>query len=198
MAREILTVKIPYDPNDPSYVLYSWNTIDVSGELNAGNMYQYDAPLGIPPAPPGTAIVICEFLEFSMTNHLGIETQAVTPNIYYAYSATFWNEWEFRGPGSKGGLAPYEPVEHVLARQGRMVVYDGTTDYAGQSGVTLSRTVNFDPTMGNGCILVPTDVENSTLTVHAFFGTAERAPNDGTVLTSKWTTWSARFRYVYI
>lgn len=187
MTTRSVALRLPPDGVTPTI-------INVSGTLDAGNSHQYSAVLGIPAAPAGASYCVLECLSLSMTNYLGIETQAVTVGAHFDVSKTYLNEWVAGGDDAL--LFEFNPL--VLTFSGGMRAYDGVTDYAGTSGTTLTTTYTFNPQTGNGTILLAEDVEGATLTVHAFMEETERAPVDGTLLTLGWTTFAGQFSYYYI
>lgn len=171
--------------------------INVSGTLNAGNSFQYSASMGLAAAPGSETLCILECIAFSMTNYMGIETQAVTVGAHFDVSKTYLNEWWAGATvGTSGGVGEYNPL--IQNFSGGMRAYDGVTDYAGTSGTTLTTTYTFNPQGGNSGFIYAVDAPNAQLTVIAFMEENERAPVDGTLLTLGWTTFAGQFSYYYI
>lgn len=169
-------------------------TLSFDGTLNAGNTHQADVDMGVAAPPSGASVFVMELLSFSMTNYLGIETQAVTAGLVYGESVTFLNEFSF-------GPATFPQVEwnpQVLSYRSKMLPYDGVTDYAGTSGVLLSQSWDFDLSGGNGLLLPAENQTGCSLGVTAFLLEHSIDPSDGVVLTTKYTKWNGTFRYYYL
>lgn len=189
MARPpAVAISLPQPPTPPAL-------INVSGTLNAGNSYQYSAPLGIAAAGGSQILCIIECLNFSMVNFLGIETQASTVGDPYAYSTTFYNDFSW-GDGVATNQEEYHPL--TLFQVGRMIAYDGVTDYAGTSGTLLRGSYAFDPAGGNSVIIAAADGPTALLDITAFMDHNTRAPATGTLLTTHYTEFAGTFQYYYI
>lgn len=171
--------------------------IELSGTLDSTNTpaaYQYYEDLAIS-APSGTQqYVLIELLSMQMTNYMQVETQAGTPGQAYTLATTFYNDFYFGGVSA----TQEEWNPRVISCLKKTETYDGTTDYAGNSGFVLTSSVVFDPNGPNGnTMLMPIDELPATIGVTAMFEEAYRAPTTGTVLRNYYTKWNCQLRYYY-